>query len=118
MSQAKSNFQQATVLMDGMSFKELTELKVVLEEKAKRQLAQEQASAMQQIQEIANRVGLTMKDVIAMADKPAAKSGTKLEAKYRHPETSAEWSGHGRQPQWVKDWLGSGKTLQAVEIKP
>ncbi|MBJ3764590.1 H-NS histone family protein [Maribius pontilimi] len=33
--------------------------------------------------------------------------------KYRHPENpSVTWSGRGRQPAWIKEWLEAGKPLE------
>jgi hypothetical protein len=41
------------------------------------------------------------------------------EAKYQHPDDSAkQWSGRGRQPGWVKDWLDAGKSLEDAKIAP
>lgn len=38
--------------------------------------------------------------------------------RYRHPEYHAiGWSGKGRKPQWVVDWLAAGKPLADLETK-
>lgn len=35
--------------------------------------------------------------------------------KFRHPENpSIGWSGAGRKPQWVLDWIGKGGTLEQL----
>ena len=42
--------------------------------------------------------------------KAAAKPASVI--KFRHPENPAiGWTGHGRKPQWVIDWLAQGKPL-------
>lgn len=42
---------------------------------------------------------------------------TKSAPKYCHPENPAKtWTGKGRQPNWVKDALASGKTLEDLLI--
>jgi len=39
-------------------------------------------------------------------------------AKYAHPENPAvTWSGRGRQPQWIKDALAAGKSLEEFLIE-
>lgn len=48
----------------------------------------------------------------------AKKAGGKLPVKYRNPANPAQgWSGHGRRPQWVLDWLASGKPLEGLAGK-
>jgi DNA-binding protein H-NS len=43
------------------------------------------------------------------------KTGGKLPVKYRNPANPAQgWSGHGRRPQWVLDWLAAGKSLDGL----
>jgi DNA-binding protein H-NS len=42
--------------------------------------------------------------------------GRKVEAKYRHPDTTQTWTGRGRQPTWVTDLLTSGRTLDQLKI--
>lgn len=38
--------------------------------------------------------------------------------KYQHPENPAKtWTGRGRQPDWIKEGLKSGKSLDAFLIK-
>ncbi len=43
--------------------------------------------------------------------------GPKSAPKYANPaDPSKTWTGRGRQPQWIKDLLGSGKSLDDVAI--
>jgi DNA-binding protein H-NS len=49
-----------------------------------------------------------------MRGKPANGGTT---ARFRHPANkSLRWSGRGRQPKWVKDWVASGQSLDALRI--
>jgi DNA-binding protein H-NS len=51
--------------------------------------------------------------------KATEKKSGKLPIKYHHPERPGTgWSGHGRRPQWVIDWLAQGKPLEALETPP
>ncbi len=50
--------------------------------------------------------------------KPNLKKGSKLPLKYFHPENpEMGWSGHGRKPQWIIDWLAQDKPLELLEKK-
>lgn len=42
--------------------------------------------------------------------------GRKVEAKYRHPDSGQTWTGRGRQPTWVSDFLNTGRTLDQLKI--
>jgi DNA-binding protein H-NS len=36
---------------------------------------------------------------------------------YRNPQdASQEWTGRGRQPGWVKEFLASGKNLMSAKV--
>lgn len=53
--------------------------------------------------------------------KPARKAATRktgtVAPKYRHPEDSSlTWTGRGRQPLWVRNWVESGHTLESTLI--
>lgn len=37
--------------------------------------------------------------------------------RYRNPSDPAQaWTGRGRQPKWVSEWVGSGKSLDALRV--
>ncbi len=40
-----------------------------------------------------------------------------LKAKYRHPETGEEWSGRGRPPLWMQEYLAQGRHLEEFVIE-
>lgn len=67
--------------------------------------------AREQILHIARNAGLSDKQLLAIKTPKTAEQGV-VAVKYRHPDDPAQqWSGRGRQPAWVKQWLASGKPL-------
>lgn len=49
--------------------------------------------------------------------KVAAKKRGKVAPKYRNPEDSkATWTGRGKQPIWVRNYLENGGTLESITI--
>jgi DNA-binding protein H-NS len=37
--------------------------------------------------------------------------------RYRHPDNADnQWTGRGRQPKWVKEWVESGKSLDKLRV--
>ena len=75
---------------------------------------QDLAKARDEIQAIARSVGISLEELVKGAvDK---KSG-KVAVQFRNPANAEEqWTGRGRQPKWVKEWLEAGKKLDAFRV--
>lgn len=43
-------------------------------------------------------------------------SKVNMDAKFRHPETGATWSGRGRMPKWISDAVKQGQTKHTFAI--
>lgn len=71
----------------------------------------ESADALKQAKDIISKYGFTAKD-LGLSTKPSSK---KSDAKYKLDDKT--WTGKGRKPQWVIDYLASGKSLDAILIK-
>lgn len=81
----------------------------------------ELAQARQEIMAIAQRVGIPLEELIKDSAQAkvlkVAKVRGKVAVRYRHPSNTAmEWTGRGRQPQWVKDWVTSGQSVEALRV--
>ncbi len=47
-------------------------------------------------------------------DMPVVKNG-RPEVSYRHPgQPGMAWTGRGKPPRWVTEWIESGKSLDAL----
>lgn len=59
------------------------------------------------------------KPIIARsANRRGAMKGTKVEPKYRHPETGETWAGRGVQPTWMRAYLKKrGNKIETLLIK-
>ena len=45
------------------------------------------------------------------------KKASAIPARYRHPaDSTLTWTGRGLKPKWVKEWIGSGKSLEDLKI--
>lgn len=51
----------------------------------------------------------------AKADK-SPRTGTKVAAKYRDPQTGNAWSGRGLQPKWLKAALAEGRKIEDFAV--
>lgn len=41
---------------------------------------------------------------------------TNMDAKFKHPQTGATWSGRGRMPKWISEEVKQGKNKQEFAI--
>jgi DNA-binding protein H-NS len=87
------------------SLKEMREQMARLQEAIKEAEKHQRVQAIGQITELMYANEITLED-IQNALKPARKRGKgqgKPPAKYRDPESGAEWSGQGRAPAWIRE---------------
>lgn len=71
----------------------------------------ESADALKQAKDLISKYGFTAKD-LGLSSKPS--SGKKSEPKFKQGNNT--WTGKGRKPQWVIDYLATGKSLDDIKI--
>lgn len=52
---------------------------------------------------------------LGLGDKPHSKAGIPVPIKYRHG--SDVWTGRGRQPKWMTEYLSNGGTIEEITVK-
>ncbi|OGS94109.1 MAG: histidinol phosphate phosphatase [Gallionellales bacterium RBG_16_56_9] len=98
-----------------LSIAELHALQGQIQQALQKREQAERAKAREQILEIAQKAGIPLKDLIATA-KPRAGKGS-VAVRYRHPSNAAlQWTGRGRQPKWVQEWVASGQSMDALRV--
>ena len=99
--------------LSGMSAADLRALQEKLARELKNRSNEEIANAREQIQAIADGIGMSVKDVMATQVKVKLKETA---IRFRHPDNgSLKWSGLGRKPNWVKEWESS-KSIEDLRI--
>ena len=100
--------------LSNMSVGDLRNLQDQIKQEMKKREHLEVAKAREQIMAIAQSVGVPLKDLMAAG--PRAKSGT-VAVRFRHPDNSSQqWTGRGRQPKWVKEWVDGGKSIDKLRV--
>lgn len=100
--------------LTNFSVSDLRALQENIKQQLKKREQQELAEAREKILEIAQSVGVSVKELIGSGIR--AKTGT-VAVQYRNPnDASQQWTGRGRQPKWVKEWIESGKSLDLVRV--
>ncbi|KFC64258.1 MULTISPECIES: H-NS family nucleoid-associated regulatory protein [Massilia] len=103
--------------LSNMSVGDLRNLQEQIKQEMKKREVQEVQKAREQILAIAQSVGVPLKDLLATGGRGNATKGNSVAVRYRHPDNaSQQWTGRGRQPKWVKEWVEGGKSLDKLRV--
>ncbi len=101
--------------IEKMSLDELQAYQKEVEAAIKGYEKKRKADALAAVRATAKEHGFTLEELLG--GKAPAKSGAKGVAKYANPaDPSQTWTGRGRQPNWVKEALAAGKSLESMAI--
>ncbi len=104
----------ASMDLSDLSVTDLGALQDQVSKQLKVAAQQDLAKAREEIQAIAQRAGISLQELVKGSAR--AKSG-KVVVQYRNPANAEQqWTGRGRQPKWVKEWLEAGKSLDELRI--
>lgn len=102
--------------LSNMSVGDLRNLQEQIKQEMKKREGQEMQKAREQILAIAQSVGVPLKDLMAATAGRGSKGAT-VAVRYRHPDDSnLQWTGRGRQPKWVKEWVEGGKSIDDLRV--
>ena len=98
--------------LSNMNLAELRDLEDKTRREIKKRESEELSRARDEILSIAQKLGVPLKDILGAQGK--AKAG-KPASHYQHPENAQlHWSGRGRKPAWIKEWVQSGQSLETL----
>lgn len=115
--------------LSSMTLSELNKLQTQVAKEIAKRNDSAKRELLKEIKKLADQKGVALSDLMKEAGVApvrtrgpakkkagaAKKAGGKLPVKYRNPANPAQgWSGHGRRPQWVLDWLAAGKSLDGL----
>jgi DNA-binding protein H-NS len=100
--------------LSNLSVVELRTLQDQVNKQLKLAAQQDVAKAREEIQAIAQRAGISLQELVKGA---ARKKSGNVAVQYRNPANADQrWTGRGRQPKWVKEWLDAGSSLDALRV--
>lgn len=100
--------------LTGMSRKDLEKLQADVDKALRNVAKTELKEARKAAEKAAAKFGFTLSE-ISGGGKPIKKQASA--AKYASPDDPSQtWSGRGRQPQWYKDAIATGKTPEELAI--
>lgn len=101
--------------LSNLTVAELRELQQRIPAEMKRREAQEKTAVLKELKSFAESRGYSLEQLLEKESKAQGRS--KVKVKYSHPEDSnLNWTGRGRKPKWVEEWLSSGKTLESLQV--
>lgn len=103
---------------------ELKELQKIINAAVEDHYRQQVARAMAEAQQVAEKYGVQVTDVISGLQKrenrrlAKASRAKKPAVKYQHPyNRSLSWSGRGHTPYWIEDLLEGGMTMEQLRVE-
>lgn len=105
------------VKLDKMSRTELEALRSDIDKAIVNLRKKEKQDALAAVQKAAAEFGFSLDELTGKRAAKGTAKGTKAEPKYLNPENPTEtWTGKGRQPNWFKTALASGKSADDLLI--
>lgn len=107
--------------ISNLSASELEELANRIPGEIQKRKQAEKETVLQQVIALAATHGFKLEELLGEKAAPTAgkKKGVRKPAriKYRHPQqTELTWTGRGRKPGWVAEWLGAGNGIEALAV--
>lgn len=101
-------------LLDEMTFTELLQASVLMEDVVKTRATQERERLVEQAKVVSAYLQVQPQELFVVTKTKAPKSASKV-VKFRHPEDpNKTWAGKGRTPDWVKELTSAGTPLESL----
>ena len=101
--------------LSSLSLAQLKELLQSLPTEIARREKAEKAEARKALEAFAAERGFSLDELVGNVK--VAKERAPVAVKYRHPENAdLSWTGRGRQPKWIVEFVATGGTLEQLSI--
>ncbi len=103
--------------ISSLSLVELKNLLDLIPAEIKRREKEEKAKLRKDIEALVLSRGFSMDDLIGESSVKEIKEKKPVAIKYRHPQDqSLSWTGRGRQPRWIVDYINNGGALEQLAV--
>ena len=100
--------------LSNYSMPQLRDLQSQIAEQINARQKDEIANVQQQILALAKGVGMTVEQVMGFK---GTKDKKQVAVRYQNPEDSSkQWTGRGRQPKWVKEFVEAGNSIDKLLV--
>ncbi|MGB7502691.1 MAG: H-NS histone family protein [Azonexus sp.] len=102
--------------LSSLTVAQLRDLQQQIPAELKRREAQDKVNILNEVRAFAKARGYALEELVSKEAKVKGATG-KVKVKYRHPENAAlEWTGRGRQPKWVAEWVAKGGKMESITV--
>lgn len=98
------------------SLNDLLAQKAALEQKIAEVQREERGTAITKVKALMAEYGLSLADLSGRPATAPRKTSGKVAPKYRDPSTGNTWSGRGLKPNWLREAIASGRSLEDFSI--
>ncbi len=93
---------------------QLNQLKKDIDQEINGRRKEDARKAQQELKQVAERYGFNLGDLVG-TQSPRTRSKGKV--RFQHPsDPEKTWSGRGRKPGWIKEWEGSGRSVEELRV--
>lgn len=108
----------AKIDLSRYSLPELEELSKNIDKELQQRRVEERKRVSNQMKELAASIGMTVEEILGLEMARKTKTKPQAPAKYRNSENPEQtWSGRGKKPNWLKEKLAQGRSLEEFEIR-
>lgn len=103
--------------LKSLSVAELLELQKAIPAELEARLRAERQNLLNEFRERARSLGISLEELVGLGRRTRANTSAsgKSAIKYVHPQDpTLTWSGRGKRPRWVHEWLESGRSLEEL----
>ncbi|MDR3410453.1 MAG: H-NS histone family protein [Formivibrio sp.] len=103
--------------ISSLNLSQLADLKKQIDIEIVHRKESEKQNLRAEMQRMAAAAGLSLAEVLGSAEKKTRKVTSTGIAQFANPADATQtWTGRGRKPQWVLDWLATGNSLDALRV--
>jgi len=107
---------QMSVNLKELSIADLLDLQKAIPAELESRQKEERQKLLNEFKEKAKSLGISLDDLVGARKKTRTRGG-KVAAKYIHPQDgSMTWSGRGKRPRWVNEWIAAGNSLEQIQV--
>jgi DNA-binding protein H-NS len=103
--------------LSALTVSQLRDLQQQIPAEIKRRQSKEKQNVLKELRAAAKARGFELEDLVGGAPAKKKAAAGKVKVKYRHPkDATLEWTGRGRQPKWVVEFLAKGGKIEALAV--
>lgn len=103
--------------LSNLSLVELKNLLTLIPAEIRKREKEDKAKTLKELEALAAERGFNLADLLGEGSTKVKKEKGTVAVKYRHPQNAdLAWSGRGRKPLWLVEFLATGGSLEQLAV--